>query len=52
MNKKINVQNVDKLNKKFANVMTKLQSYAGTDPESVVQAAYNKYFTAYFGLEH
>lgn len=51
MNKKINVQNVDKLNKKFANVMTKLQSYAGTDPESVVQAAYNKYFTAYFGLE-
>ena len=42
---------ISKLNKKFNNVMTKLEKYNGTDPESIVQQAYNKYFQAYFKLD-
>ena len=42
---------ISKLNKKFNNVMTKLEKYNGTDPESIVQQAYNKYFQVYFKLD-
>lgn len=42
---------ISKLNKKFNTVMTKLEKYNGTDPESIVQQAYNKYFQAYFKLD-
>lgn len=42
---------ISKLNKKFNNVMEKLNKYNGTDPESIVQQAYNKYFQAYFKLD-
>lgn len=42
---------ISKLNKKFNNVMTKFEKYNGTDPESIVQQAYNKYFQAYFKLD-
>ena len=46
-----NDDKISKLNKKFNAVMTKLEKYNGTDPESIVQQAYNKYFQAYFKLD-
>lgn len=46
-----NDDKISKLNKKFNNVMMKLEKYNGTDPESIVQQAYNKYFQAYFKLD-
>ena len=46
-----NNNKISKLNKKFNTVMAKLEKYNGTDPESIVQQAYNKYFQAYFKLD-
>ena len=46
-----NDDKISKLNKKFNIAMTKFEKYNGTDPESIVQQAYNKYFQAYFKLD-
>ena len=46
-----NDDKISKLNKKFNIAMTKFEKYNGTDPESIVQQVYNKYFQAYFKLD-